>query len=108
MTVGRWCATAITSLVPLRYTDNSMAETGRRVNALLRRNLSEYRSQEEKPFKTCQQQVGLVGAMFKLCSGQGEAGYGREGALGYERYIAIEHMDVRRDCFRFARWLVRT
>ncbi|MCP4044705.1 MAG: hypothetical protein GY732_01790 [Gammaproteobacteria bacterium] len=41
------------------------------------------------------------------------AGYGREGALGYERYIAIEHMDkvrpgtgregslgcVRRDCF---------
>ena len=28
-----------------------------------------------------------------LCSGQGETGYGREGALGYERYIAIEHMD---------------
>ena len=24
-------------------------------------------------------------------------GTGREGALGYERYIAIEHMDVRRD-----------
>ena len=30
-------------------------------------------------------------------------GTGREGALGYERYIAIEHMDVRRDCFNFAR-----
>jgi len=36
-----------------------------------------------------------------LCSGQGETGYGREGALGYERYIAIEHMDVRRDCVRY-------
>jgi hypothetical protein len=30
-------------------------------------------------------------------------GNGREGALGYVRYIAIEHMDVRRDCFSFAR-----
>ena len=27
---------------------------------------------------------------------------GREGALGYERYIAKEHMDVRRDYVRFA------
>jgi len=32
-------------------------------------------------------------------------GTGREGALGYERYIAIEHMDVRRDCFSFARYI---
>ena len=24
-------------------------------------------------------------------------GTGREGALGYERYFAIEHMDVRRE-----------
>ena len=30
-------------------------------------------------------------------------GTGRESALGYERYIAIEHMDVRRDCVSFAR-----
>jgi len=30
-------------------------------------------------------------------------GTGREGALGYERYIAGEHMDVRRDCVSFAR-----
>ena len=30
-------------------------------------------------------------------------GTGREGALGYERYIADEHMDVRRDCVSFAR-----
>ncbi len=59
MTVGRWSATAITSLIPLRYAANSMAETDRRVNALLRRYLSEYRSQEEKLFKTCQQQVGM-------------------------------------------------
>ena len=29
-------------------------------------------------------------------------GTGREGALGYERYIAIEHMEVRRDCFSLA------
>ena len=28
-------------------------------------------------------------------------GTGREGALGYERYIAIEYMDVRRDCVNF-------
>jgi len=30
--------------------------------------------------------------------------------VGYvqdERYIAIEHMDVRRDCLGFARWLAR-
>jgi hypothetical protein len=30
--------------------------------------------------------------------------------VGYvqdERYIAIEHMDVRRDCFGIVRWLVR-
>ena len=32
-------------------------------------------------------------------------GTGREGALGYERYIAMEHMDVRRDCVSFARGL---
>jgi len=32
-------------------------------------------------------------------------GTGREGALGYERYIAIEHMDVRRDCVSFAQRL---
>ena len=30
-------------------------------------------------------------------------GTGREAGLGHERYIAIEHMDVRRDWFRFAR-----
>jgi hypothetical protein len=29
-------------------------------------------------------------------------GTGREDALGYVRYIAIEHMEVRRDCSRFA------
>ena len=29
-------------------------------------------------------------------------GTGREGALGYVRYIAGEHMDVRRDCVSFA------
>ncbi len=27
----------------------------------------------------------------------------RETGLGHERYIAIEHMDVRRDCVSFAR-----
>ena len=26
----------------------------------------------------------------------------REGGLGHERYIATEHMDVRRDCVRLA------
>ena len=65
MTVGRWSVTAFTSLIPLRYAANSMAETGRRVNALLRRCLSENRSQEEKPFKTCQQQIGIDRALFK-------------------------------------------
>jgi len=30
-------------------------------------------------------------------------GTGREAGLGHERYIAIEHMDVRRDCVNFAR-----
>ena len=28
-------------------------------------------------------------------------GTGREGALGYERYFAIEHRDVRREAFQF-------
>ncbi len=65
MTVSRCSATVITSLVPLRYAANSMAETDRRVNALLRRCLSENRSQEEKPFKTCQQQIGIDRALFK-------------------------------------------
>ena len=34
-------------------------------------------------------------------------GTGREGALGYERYIAREHMDVRRDCVSLAqrKWM---
>jgi len=32
-------------------------------------------------------------------------GTGREAGLGHERYIAIEHMDVRRDCVSFARGL---
>jgi len=68
MTVDRWSATAITSLVPLRYAANSMAETDRRVNALLCRNLSEYRSQEENLFITCQQQIGFDGALFKSSS----------------------------------------
>ena len=35
-------------------------------------------------------------------------GTGREGALGYERYVAIEHMDVRRDGFSFAQPLCRS
>ena len=30
-------------------------------------------------------------------------GTGREGALGYVRYVAEEHMDVRRDCLGSAR-----
>ena len=30
-------------------------------------------------------------------------GTGREGDLGYVRYIATEHMDVRCDCVSFAR-----
>ena len=65
MTVGRWFTIAFTSLISLRYAANSMAETDRRVNALLRRCLSEYRSQGEKPLKTCQQQIGFDGALFK-------------------------------------------
>ena len=68
MTVGRWFATALTSLIPLRYAANSMAETDRRVNALLRRCLSEYSSQEEKPLKTCQLQIGIDEGLFKLVS----------------------------------------
>ena len=45
-----------------------------------------------------------------LCSQQGETGYGREGALGYEWYAAGAGMrrsgvyqDVRHDWFRFTR-----
>lgn len=68
MTVGRWFVTAVTDLIPLRYVSNSMAETDRRVNALLRRCLSEYGSQEEKPLKTCQQQIGIDEGLFKLAS----------------------------------------
>ena len=35
-------------------------------------------------------------------------GTGREGALGYERYIAGEHMDVRRDCVSLAQLVGQT
>ena len=38
----------------------------------------------------------------------GLPGTGREGTLGYERYIASEHMEVRRDCVSLAQLAVKT
>ena len=43
-----------------------------------------------------QRRVGYVQEKVRPCNG-------REAGLGHERYIAGEHMDVRRDCVSFAR-----
>ena len=45
----------------------------------------------------------LIVATVRYVQDKVRPGTGREGALGYERYIAGKHMDVRRDCASFAR-----
>ena len=52
----------------------------------------------------------LVGAASRRDYAQDKVrpGTGREGALGYVRYIAKEHMDVRRDCLSLAHLLKKS